>query len=106
MTYDEATEDFRAYMERSLLAGVERYVNRVFISGAELDDLTGSNPTGLSPFLRDIQRDSIVHEAARIIADHRHALLTRSRREIPPALHPHARPLHLVKESAWPRPTH
>ncbi|MEU4231111.1 hypothetical protein AB0F17_43040 [Nonomuraea sp. NPDC026600] len=97
--HDEATEDFSAsrYVERTLLADVERNVQRVFLSRDELDDLAGWNPTGLAPFLRNVG----VLDAQLTIATHLRALRARPRRHVPPALYPTLTSL----ETSWPRTT-
>jgi hypothetical protein len=98
--------DVRQYVDRALADGVERYAHRIFISDTELDDLAGSNPTGLAAlFLRDTRRNLIVHEAEQIIADHWRALLARPRREVPPALHPTLARSTWKGIRLWPRPT-
>ncbi|TMR92583.1 hypothetical protein [Nonomuraea basaltis] len=94
---DEASEDFSRYVERTLLADVERYVNRVFLSRAELDDLAGWNPTGLAPLLREIG----LFDVQLVIATHLRTLRARSRRHVPPAL----LPTLTSQETPWPRTT-
>ncbi|WP_433513823.1 hypothetical protein ACQP2T_61465 [Nonomuraea sp. CA-143628] len=97
--YDEAPEDFGIgrYVERTLLADVERYAHRMFISRAELGDLAGWNPTGLAPFLRDIG----LLDAQLIIATHLRKLRARPRWHVPPPLYPTLTSL----ETSWPRTT-
>jgi hypothetical protein len=94
--HDETPEGFDAdrYVERTLLADVERYAHRVFVSRTDLEDLTGGDPTGRLPFLRDVG----TFDAQLVIALHFRALRARPRRDVPPAL----LPTLTSQETPWP----
>lgn len=91
-------EDIGRYVDRTLLADVERYAYRVFVSRADIDDLAGPDPTGIAPLLR---MDINILDAQLIIAAHLRALCARPRRHIPPALIPTV----TSQETLWPRTT-
>ncbi|MEU6712964.1 hypothetical protein ABZ897_15900 [Nonomuraea sp. NPDC046802] len=101
--HDEAADfDLRQHVDRALLAGVERYTHQVFVSRAELDDLTSSAPIGLTPLLR---MDIRILEAQLTIEAHLRALAARPRRDVPPALHPSLPRPTTMEVTTWPRPT-
>ncbi|MFI6900325.1 hypothetical protein ACIBKY_03635 [Nonomuraea sp. NPDC050394] len=83
---EEGPDDFDIgqHVERTLLADVTRYEHRLFVSRAELDAAAAGNPTGLAPFLRNIE----LFDAQLTIATHLRKLRARPRRHIPPALFP------------------